>query len=107
MVLEETVEGAGTVITRLSEHALDELVEIARIATLRVEFCSRLTVFDRNAVLFTVDGSGRQLVDALDEWAVAAPPLCPECGEMLHAARVASVVGWCCAGCGYRAEAQQ
>ncbi|WP_433527740.1 hypothetical protein ACQPZ2_44175 (plasmid) [Nocardia pseudovaccinii] len=90
---------------RLGADDLDEIVENARLWALSADTHTEIRIFDRSVELLAVDGFGASLVDAIDQWDLDRPPLCPECGEMLHAARVAGEPGWYCRSCDYRALA--
>ncbi|WP_280300758.1 hypothetical protein [Nocardia abscessus] len=103
MELDTEVPSVGTFRTRYGSDDFPTLVEFARTAALRIEAPSSLRIFDQSAVLFTAEGPARVIVDAIDSWHAENSPLCPECGELLHAAQVAARPGWYCHGCGYRA----
>ncbi|WP_406238441.1 hypothetical protein [Nocardia sp. NBC_01009] len=98
------VPNLGVMITQIALDDLDELVEHARIWALEGE-SERMWLYDRSVELFTIEGRGVALVDAIDRWAHDRPLLCGECGEMLHAARIAGEPAWYCHGCDYRTQA--
>ncbi|MEV6340972.1 hypothetical protein AB0M12_40410 [Nocardia vinacea] len=95
----------GVLTVQLGADDLDEIVENARLWALSKDTPTEMRILDRSVELLTVTGFGVALVDAIDRWDLDRPPLCPECGEMLHAARLAGEPGWYCRGCDYRALA--
>lgn len=97
--------GVGVLTVQIGSDDLDELVEDARLAALRADTYTQIRIYDRSVELLAGDGLGVSLVDVIDQWALDRPPLCPECGEMLHAAKLAGEPGWYCRGCDYRALA--
>ncbi|MEV0766502.1 hypothetical protein [Nocardia sp. NPDC050435] len=99
-----TVPGSGVFVTRLSSNDLEELTEAARTWALSLDHRARVVVLDRSVELFSAEGERRQLVDAIDLWAADPPPFCPECGEMMHAARMRGESVWWCHSCHHRVQ---
>ncbi|MFQ6329674.1 hypothetical protein ACLMAL_26545 [Nocardia sp. CWNU-33] len=100
------IPGHGTLTIRLELPDLDDLIEHARLWVLQDQLhTQQIRIYDRSAELLAVDGAGGPLVVVIDEWANARESLCPECGELRHAARIDSGPAWYCHGCNDRAQA--
>ncbi|KAA8877460.1 hypothetical protein F3087_43950 [Nocardia colli] len=97
--------GHGVLVTRLGSDDVEELVETARIWALRATDYTKIWLYDRSAEMLAIEGAGSALVETVDRWANARPPLCPECGELLHAAALAGEAAWYCHSCNFRAHA--
>ncbi|WP_433521660.1 hypothetical protein ACQPZ2_30765 [Nocardia pseudovaccinii] len=94
--------GVGMLAVRLGGDDLDEIVENARLWALSAAGHTEIRILDRSVERLAVARAGPPLVDAIDRWDLDRPPLCPECGEMLHAAKLAGEPGWYCRSYDYR-----
>lgn len=88
-------DSAGALTALMSHHDLDELLEIARTAA-ALTASSTMTVRDRGRELLEVEGTGEQLVAALDGFAAPRRPMCSECGGGLYPGVADGEPVWLC-----------